>query len=405
MQISILPIGSELLDGRVTDTNSKFIGESISLLGGAVSLILTVTDSESDILDAISYAEKKSDVVVLTGGLGPTTDDLTREMVSSHLKVNLIEDPKTIEKIKAKFKARGREYDPSNAKQALYPEGGSLIQNNNGTAPGFWIEKNNKLYIALPGVPSELYPMWNETVVPLLRKKFSNTKLLYSEGFKTINLPESVVGSKVSSLAIPSSIIVSYRANFPEIEVKFKGDSEAEIKEVCLKAIKQVGEEFVFTQNLNESFPEVVSKKLFNSNVRISTAESCTGGLIAKLLTDLPGSSKFYLGGVNAYSNDVKISQLGVSKSVLDNHGAVSSEVASLMADGARKSFKSDIAVSVTGIAGPDGGTTEKPVGLFYIGISTANKTESFKHFYPGTRKQVRTIAAYLALEALLRDI
>lgn len=405
MRVSILPIGSELLDGRVTDTNSRFIGESISELGGSISLILTVTDSESDILEAISYAEKKSDVIILTGGLGPTTDDLTREAVSKHLGVKLIEDSETIEKIKARFKARGREYDPSNAKQSLYPESGFLIQNNTGTAPGFWVESNGKLYVALPGVPSELYPMWSETVIPLLKSKNTKSKTLSSVGFKTINLPESVVGTRVSSLNIPNNIIVSYRANFPEIEVKFKGENINEIESICADAIKIVGNAFVFTQDLKESFPEMVSKQLLKSDIKIATAESCTGGLIGKLLTDMPGSSKYYVGGINAYSNDVKIHELGVSKDILEKHGAVSSEVASLMAQGAREKLKADIAVSVTGIAGPEGGTDEKPVGLFFIGISTLNKTESFKHFYPGTRKQVRLMAAYLALQEISQRV
>lgn len=401
--ISLLPIGSELLDGRVADTNSRFLSEKISLIGGVVSSILTVTDDEKTIHDSLSFSLSKSEAVIITGGLGPTTDDLTREVVAKFCEKPLLKDEASLEKIKELFLKRNRAFDPSNEKQALYPETGFIIPNPVGTAPGFYIIHNSKLIIALPGVPKELYAMWDDSVIEIIKSYFKSSIKRHSLGFKTFDLPESVVGARINALEIPTNIFVSYRAAFPEIEVKFSAEASQDLQPFIERAKEAVGKEFIFTNNLELSFPQVVSIRLKASKKTIATAESCTAGLIAKLLTDESGSSSYYLGGVNAYANDVKVSALDVPEEIIKAHGAVSEIVAEKMAFNARVKLKSDIGISVTGVAGPDGGSEEKPVGLFYIGVSTKEKTEVKKFIYPGSRSVVRTYAAYAALREILK--
>ncbi len=391
MKVAILPIGNELLDGRVLDTNSKFLGGELAALGAETVCLLTVPDDLACIVDSLKFSSKRADFIIITGGLGPTSDDLTREAVSEFTNSKLIKHESLVEEIKAFFSKRGREFHPSNEKQALLPEGSTIIPNTLGTAPGFITKKDSLSIVALPGVPSELEPMWRDFVVPLIKP----IKEQYVLGFKTYNLPESVVAGCIPDL---EDVRVGYRAQFPEITVKIAGFNKEKVLRAFKIAKDSVGADAIFTEDINQSLPDLFK----NSKKTITVAESCTGGLLGKLLTDLPGASRYFLGGVIAYSNELKKSLLGVE--TVDQFGAVSSETAMAMAKGVKG--KADVGVSITGIAGPDGGTPEKPVGTFYIGIATKDDLKAHHFLYKGAdRARIRKAAAYEALNILRKIV
>jgi nicotinamide-nucleotide amidase len=390
LRVAILPIGNELLDGRVVDTNSKFLGSELASLGIETTCILSVPDDLKSMLDSLRFAEKRANFIIVTGGLGPTSDDITREAVSEFIGRPLVMNNSLLEEIKDFFKRRQRAFNPINEKQALVPETATIIPNSWGTAPGFIVKKEGLTIAALPGVPAELKPMWEQTLKPFL----SPTKKLFVKGFKTFNLPESVVAASIPEL---DGVTIGYRAQFPEITVKISGFDKDKVERAFDIAKSSVPRDSIFTEDIHKSLPDLFAHSKFT----IAVAESCTGGLLGKLLTDLPGSSRYFLGGVIAYSNELKESLLGVT--TLKEFGAVSRETAASMAKGVRG--KADVGISITGIAGPDGGTPDKPVGTFYIGIDTNKGTETYHFFYPGLdRDRVRKIAAYEALN-LLRKI
>lgn len=401
---ALLAIGSEIIDGRIMDTNSNYLCKELGLLGIPVRQILTCDDNIDDITAALAYISAKSEIILISGGLGPTTDDLTREAVARYYQCKLVLKEEALRDIKSMYERRGRKYDNSNDVQAYLPENSEIIKNPVGSAPGFYVGEKGAFLASLPGVPSELKAMFKETVAPLLKKSFPHAKGASIKGFKCFGLPEATIGSRIKALNFPDEISVSYRAAFPEVHVALKSFS-AELPKFFEEAKRAVGEDFIFTEDLNETFEERLHKLLLEKNVTVAAAESCTAGILSGLLTNTPGSSRYFKGGVVSYANEAKRSLLDVPAATLESFGAVSRETAEAMAQAARVKFNADLGISITGIAGPGGGSEKRPVGLFYIGISSTSAVSAVRGFNPLDRKRIRAFAAHTALDSLRRHL
>jgi nicotinamide-nucleotide amidase len=403
-QISTLTIGSELLDGRVADTNTIYIAQKLQDYSIEVNKRVSVVDSINDIHRAFDYLFKDSEVVIVSGGLGPTSDDLTREAVSLYFQKPLLFDQHLLDGLKAKYAARKRVFDAVNEKQAYIPQGSSAVPNNVGAAPGFITTSEKKTVICLPGVPRELHSMFDETVLPYLLKKFDlGAEKQYRSFFKIFGLAESVIGARIESLMLSDKISVSYRAKFPEVHLSLK--SLAPLDEISAQVRSVIGAEFIYSEDRDANLPRVVHDLLIADKKTIAIAESCTGGLIGKLLTENDGASQFYLGALSPYSNEIKNKLLGVSADTLSKHGAVSHQCAQEMAANVRRMFHSSLGISVSGIAGSSGASSGKPVGTFFIGFSSETGTRSYKFFFLSSRDLIRTYAGFKALEVVRRAL
>jgi len=329
---------------------------------------------------------------------------MTTEAVASVLGVSLRRDETSLENIRRRFEKLGRTMSESNAKQADFPEGAEVLANPIGTAPGFSVRIGRALAFFLPGVPREMTRMFDEQVTPRIRPLAPSDT--YQIRLKTFGLPESVVGEKLAGIEqAHEGIIIGYRAHFPEIEVKVlaKGASQTSARESCEKATAEVRARLgdVIYGEADDTFASVVGRVLRNRGVTLAIAESCTGGLVGSMLTREPGASDFLLLDAVTYANSAKTRVLGVDEDVLRAHGAVSSEVAGLMAEGARRASGSDVALSLTGVAGPAGGTEDKPVGTVFLAVTGARGTEVKRRVFPGERLQIQTFAAYAGLHLL----
>lgn len=403
--IALLTIGSELLDGRVQDTNSNFLCDELSTAGFSIKSILSCDDVLEDIIHSIRFLSDSAQAIIITGGLGPTTDDLTREAIAAYSGKNLILDQGALENLKAFFEKRGRRFFKTNEKQATLPEGASIIPNPEGTAPGFRIIGNHgkTLIVALPGVPRELKRMFHDTVLPFLRNQNQQTAPYMRHILKVFGLPESLIGERIESLQLSREITVSYRAKFPQVDVVFK-TKQSHLLDQAVSAVRNVlGIQYIFSERSIENFEEVIHHLLLERKVTIAVAESCTGGLLGKLITNSSGSSQYFRGGIISYSDQAKTELLGVESETLSIHGAVSGQTAKQMAEGVKTRFHSDLALSITGIAGPEGGSSEKPVGTFFIGFSAPGILEAFHFVYPSHRERVRNYSAFSALDILRR--
>ena len=404
--VSVLAIGSEILDGRVQDTNSQFIAKILSNEGIQLEKVLICDDIESHIVDSLQFLAKHSKFIIVSGGLGPTTDDLTRESIAKFFNVEIETRPTSITRLEKLYAKRNRVLDPSNHKQAQFPVGATIIDNDVGTAEGFQmtgtVQGETVQIFSVPGVPKELKPMFHAAIFPTIKKACA-TIPIYRRSFRTFGLPESNVGATIKALNFPDEIFVSYRASFPEIHIVVKGKNEAQINDAVAAAKSAVGNEFIFIEDQELSLPQAVGALLLQQSKTVSIAESCTGGLLGSFLTQTPGSSKYFSGGYICYANERKMQDISVPAEIIENYGAVSKECAEQMANGCRAKTNSNIAISITGIAGPDGGSDEKPVGTFFIGVSTRKKTYTFKHFFLSDRKAVQLFASFQALDYLRR--
>ena len=402
-QISILVIGSELLDGRVADTNSHFLLSSLSAAGYIVAHTASCIDTVDAISAGLSFLLSRTDLCIISGGLGPTSDDLTTEAIARFFNRPMILDEPALERLLEYYKLKKRSFDPTNKKQAVFPEGAKIILNPVGTAAGFSLSVDAKSVMVFPGVPRELKTMFSSSGLELVSSFIGLTPKVFQSGLRVFGVPESVIGAKVEADGVPTGLTISYRAHFPEVQVLFKSSDSSLIEPFCKQAISRIGPDFVFSTDLNASLDQVVHQLLTNSGLTLAIAESCTGGMLGQLITANPGSSKYFNGGVISYSNEVKTRSLGVSVDSLTDHGAVSEVVAKEMAYGVRDALRSDIGISITGVAGPDGGTEAKPVGTFFIGLSSPDKVLGLRYFFSGSREFVRTYAAYSALDSLRR--
>lgn len=406
MRAEIISIGTELLLGDIVNSNAQFLGQELAALGIEMYYQQVVGDNEERILHAFKEAYNRCDIIITTGGLGPTDDDLTKEMAAKYFNKRLFEDKEALENLQEYFKFRKRKMTTNNLKQALIPEGATAIKNNNGTAPGVIIEENNKIMIILPGPPKEMKPMFEEDIKPYLKSK--SDSVIISKMIKILGIGESAVAETVKDLMESQSnpTIAPYAK---EIGVILRITAKAENEAAALKLIEpleieiknRLGENVYATEDI--SIEDVVAKLLIENKYTVSTAESCTGGMIASTLINYPGISEVFMEGAVTYSNEAKHKRLGVKNETLEKYGAVSEETAREMAIGIAKKANTDVSIVTTGIAGPGGGTEEKPVGLVYIGVYVKGKVKVEKHIFKGNRSKVRNQATITALDILRR--
>ncbi len=382
MRAEIISIGSELVSGQSLDTNSQWLSRELSELGIAVAFHTTLGDILADHVAVFRAACDRADLVVVTGGLGPTQDDLTREALAEAAGVELVQDADSLAAIAAMFARRNRVMSERNRTQAFFPEGAKPLPNPVGTAPGVWMRIGRTAFACLPGVPSEMKLMFREQVVPKLREEGFVERIIVHRKINLFGKGESDIEAQAMDLTvrgrIPDVGITAHEATI-SFRISASAATEGEAKSLIEPTAQLIYERFgdLILGEGAVDMPQSVLAELVRNKSTLATAESCTGGLIAHMITALPGVSPFYPGGVVSYSNEAKIELLGVSRSLIEAHGAVSPEVAAAMAEGARKRFGATLGLSTTGVAGPTGGTPEKPVGLVYLGLATADGTET----------------------------
>ena len=395
MNVEIISIGDELLDGSVQERNANFISNQLKKYNIIPHHISIVGDNIYKITKLIETAKDRSDVIFITGGLGPTGDDITRNAVSHAFDLELVFHEEIKKRIEKRLKDYHVKLTDNNNQQAMIPEGAKILKNNRGTAPGFIINKADTTCVCMPGVPDEMKPMFKDQILPYLNliEKDSYKKELNFKGLGEAQLEDTIY----SSVEIPDDVFLSFVVKKSHILVKINGENKKLINEVTQEIKDKLGQ-FIFDDlNLVETVYNIMKK----NKLTLSTAESCTGGLLGNRITNLPGSSIYYNGGVIAYSNQLKIKMVNIEKDIIDIQGAVSCEVAKAMAENIKSSTDSDYGIGITGIAGPGGGTKEKPVGLVYIGISGKHDTVVEKYQMKGKRRQIKYLSTEFALKEL----
>ena len=412
MLAEILSIGDELLIGQVINSNAAYIAGKLNSVGVFADTMTTVGDSEPAILDSFERALSTHEVVTVTGGLGPTHDDITRAAVCKFFKTDLVVNQEALDNIKQRFALRNIALIKRNEEQALVPRNCTVIQNHHGTAPGYLFERSGKYMIVMPGVPGEMKGMMDEFVVPYFAEKGTGTSIVHRT-LKTTGIAESLLAEQIGDVStlfdqdtgvtlayLPSATGVRLRIT---VRASSRNDAELQAHKVELK-IRSKAERYIYGTD-DEELEHIVGKILTDRKLTISIAESCTGGLIADRLTNVPGSSNYFERGIVTYSNESKIAELGVPRSHIELHGAVSREVAEAMASGIRSKSNTDIGLSTTGIAGPAGGTAEKPVGLVWIGFSNRQQTIALRLNLPGDRRTFKERASQAALDLVRRKL
>ena len=402
MTVALLAIGTELSRGELVNTNSSWLARRLIALGLDPAEHVVVPDDVTRIVQTLRDLATRHPFVVSTGGLGPTTDDLTALAASEAISRPLVRDDAALEAIRRRFALIGRPMGPSNEKQALLPEGSTMLPNSDGTAPGFAIDLGRARCFFLPGVPREMERMFEEQVEPALAPRAS--RRTHQIHLRTFGEGESAVGEKLAGLeAEMPGLTIGYRASFPEVEVKVlvraadASQAEALAERAATKVRERLGA--IVYGEADDTFPAYVGRVLRDRSLTIALAESCTGGLVGQLLTSVPGSSEYVILDAVTYSNASKIQLLGVHAELIRAYGAVSSEVAAEMAEGALRISSAHLAISITGIAGPGGGTDEKPVGTVWLGLARrGGKTETRHLKLGGSRDRIRMIAGYTAL-------
>ena len=403
MCVEIITTGNEIMSGLTRDTNFSWAAAELSSSGIEIKHHCAVADDLEDLLASFATASKRAKFVIVTGGLGPTEDDLSALAASKFLGTSLIFNPKAYKDITRKLKERGREPNMHHEKQAMFPEKTAIIENPVGTAAGFSFVSGNSKFYFLPGVPREFRRMFREHVFPDIRGVAEKGSILRVRVLRTFGLGESEVAEKLGGFS-PEGVDVGYRIRLPEIHLRLVASGhdgcalDSVLGDACAQAKELLGD-FLFSQN-DETLERETAALLSEKDLTLSLAESCTGGLCSSRFTDIAGSSAYFLGGVVVYSNESKEKLLGVSADTLESFGAVSGEVVSEMARGARNLFRSDIGVSVSGIAGPGGGTPEKPVGTVWFGFSHPSfETFCEKRNFTGTRDEIKSFAASTAID------
>jgi nicotinamide-nucleotide amidase len=407
----ILTIGDELLRGEIVDTNKSFLSERLLSLDIETQHHTSVRDDPDDMIDAFRRAAERSDYVLVSGGLGPTRDDLTAEVLAKAFGRPLVLDEAALETIRAFFRAVGREMTSNNASQAYFPEGAEVLPNPIGTAPGFLVVERGAHFFCMPGVPRELHRMLDEQVLPRIAERHGGGRVVRSALLRTFGLGESTLDAELADIAASGSgdVSLGFRTSFPDNYLRplARADSAAEadasLARVCSAIRERLGA-LVYGEG-DESLDAVVGRLLRERCKTVAVAESCTGGLIAERITDNPGSSAYFLGGVVAYANSAKVALLGVSEALLAEHGAVSEPVARALAEGARERFRADFGVATTGISGPDGGTPDKPVGTVYVALARESGTHCEHFVFPLDRTRHRQLVAQIGFDWLRRAL
>lgn len=376
----LLTIGDEILYGQIVDTNSQWMGAQLSDAGIKVVHKTTVGDVEQDILTAFAQAEQRADIILITGGLGPTSDDLTKPCLAKFFGCEMRIHEEALAEVTAFFVSRGRALTEVNRLQAALPACCEKITNRMGTAPGMWFHRNGKVFVSMPGVPKEMKTMMTEIIIPKLRSAFDTPAIVHTV-IRTVGIGESFLAEKISvwEKELPRHIKLAYLPGYGEVKLRLTtlGTDEVAMKneiEMLIGKIKPLAGEYIYAVG-NDSLEVVLGQTLRRNKITLSVAESCTGGYLAHLITSVPGSSDYFMGGVVAYSNQVKINDLDVPAEKIAKDGAVSESVIREMAERVRLKFNTDIGVATSGIAGPGGGTPDKPVGTVWIAYADRHQT------------------------------
>ncbi len=405
MQAEIITIGDELLIGQVVDTNSAWLGQILNKNNIRIKRINSISDDANEIKAMLKDCLNRSELIIITGGLGPTKDDITKKTLVEFFDMGWRTDPDVLAQLEAFFKSRGREMLEVNKLQADLPDKCRTLQNEWGTAPGMWFDVDGKVVISVPGVPYEMKNIIEFKAMPLIVEKFKQPEL-YHKTIITYNIPESLLAKKIEDIedAIPSNIKLAYLPNLNMVRLRLTGtqmnqDIKSEINAIADKIIERVKDNIVCTEDI--TMAELIFKMLSDRGKTLSIAESCTGGYVSHLLTVLPGASKVFVGSVVSYSNSVKHHQLGVESTLFETVGAVSEPVVVQMATGVRERLQTDYSIAISGVAGPGGGSEDKPVGTVVISVSSKNNITVKKQHFIGDRVNVIGRAANAAFDML----
>lgn len=404
--IEFIAVGSELLTPHFLETNSLYLAEKLQALGWRLSFKTVVGDSLKELKEAVRMARQRSWLILISGGLGPTEDDRTRQAVAEVLGARLVFNKSILKKIRQRFESRGLRMTPSNRRQAYVIEGALVLDNPHGTAPGLWLENRDQIIVLLPGPPSELKPMVDNLVLPRL-KKYGEIRVLRAV-LRITGAGESFVEDRIRPVYkdLPENLQLITLASPADIQIRLEmmaiNEPDKDLKSfnrIKNRIVRLLGTLVYSTEG--QSLEEVVGQKLKAAGLRLACAESCSGGLLANRLTNVPGSSDYFLEGLVTYSNQSKVRELGVPEQLLAARGAVSEEVARVMAENMREKSGADFALSTTGIAGPGGGTPDKPVGLVFTGLAFPGGSIVARNLFRGTREQIKFQTTQKALDML----
>ncbi len=410
MKAEIITIGDEILIGQIIDTNSSWLGQELSKTGVAVVHRTSVSDNANAIKDALTQAKQRADIIIMTGGLGPTKDDITKKTLTEYFGTELILNNEVLDWVKQIFSNRNLPMLETNNHQAMVPANCEVLFNRSGTAPGMWFDVDGKIFISMPGVPFEMKVIFEEQCIPRLKKRFRFPVIIHRT-ILTCNIGESFLAKKIETLEnnLPVHIKLAYLPSIGQVRLRFSSQHtdetllKTEIDTIVSNLYETVGE-YIFGEE-TDTLEKNVGLLLKGKEKTLATAESCTGGYIAHMVTSVPGSSAYYMGSIVSYANQVKINELGVNPETLATVGAVSEACVKQMADGVRQKFNTDYAIATSGIAGPDGGTDLKPVGTVWIAVSSKTQTIA-RQFNMGDNRE-RTIqrAAIQGLDMLRKLI
>lgn len=409
MNAEIITIGDEILIGQVVDTNSAWMAQKLNDIGIDVKQITSVSDNEEHIINSLNHARKRADIIFITGGLGPTKDDITKNTLCKYFNTTLVFDEKAFAAVEYQFKIRGKEVTATNRKQAELPESCTPVYNKNGTASGMWFEEKGKNFISMPGVPFEMKAMMEDDILPQLKKKFK-TPFIYHRTVLTQGAGESFLADMIENWEenLPGHIKLAYLPSPGAVRLRLTAKGNAEkIKEETedqVNKLKYIIEKYIYGYDDN-SLEEITGNLLKEKKQTLSTAESCTGGYIAHLITSVPGSSEYFIGSIVSYANRIKENFLNVSSDILNNHGAVSEPVVLAMAKSVKEKFSTDYSIAVSGIAGPSGGTAEKPVGTVWIAIATPEKVFAKSFRFGNNRLRNIQVSGQTALNMLRKEL
>jgi nicotinamide-nucleotide amidase len=410
MIAEIITIGDELLIGQVIDTNSAWMGEVLNQIGIKVNRITSISDNRDEIISTLKEASKRAHLVLITGGLGPTNDDITKKTLADFFRVNMRFDEKAFEDVVHLFSIRGREVSAINRLQAEVPENCITLYNKVGTAPGMWFDEADVVYVSMPGVPYEMKYLMENEVIPRVKQRFKTPFIVHST-ILTFGIGESFLAEKIAAFEnkLPSHIKLAYLPSAGSVRLRLSGsgDNEEGLKkeiEGLTKELSDIIPEFIYGYGKDE-LPRVVGDLLKSNGLTLATAESCSGGFMAHLITSIPGSSAYYMGSSVTYSNESKTQLLNIPPSLIETHGAVSEPVVLAMVESVKKLFNVDCAIATTGVAGPGGGTPEKPVGTVWVGVSTPHETKAYLLKLGDNRLRTIEVAALSGLNLLRKGL
>ena len=407
MRAEIIATGTELLTGGSVDTNSVFLSEELMLLGLETAFKTVVGDDEKDMEEALKRAMARVDAVIITGGLGPTEDDITRKVVAKITKKRLVLNEEALTAIRTRLAGRGKDVLAANDRQALIPAGTRLLPNPAGIAPGFYIDEGGPFVAVLPGVPREMRAMYSESLRPALEQRFGGKSFIRRRVLRTCGISESAVNQSIQDILRRNEPKVGLSVKETGVDVRIiarasSGEQAQALVDRTESSIREKLGDAVYGVDGVE-LEEVVGALLKQRRLKIAVAESCTAGLIGARITNIVGSSEYFERGAVVYSNLAKTEMLGVPVDVIERHGAVSSEVAAAMAQGIKQAARTDLGLSVTGVAGPGGGTEKKPVGLVFIALSSSQGIKAAEYRLLGSREQIRMRASQMALDMVRR--